>query len=71
MTRPKFDGTITLGHVLTMVSLLIGGAAGYSSIQISIAELRRDVQHFSGRIDRLEREITSLSDRLRALEMGR
>jgi len=66
--KPKFDATINLGHVLTMASFLLGGAAAYVSIQVSLTELQVDLKHFGGRMERIERENDSLSDRVRALE---
>jgi hypothetical protein len=46
--RVKFDGTINLGHVLTVITLLGGGAAIYTTINSAIT------QH-EFRLDALER----------------
>jgi hypothetical protein len=48
----KFDPTFNLGHVLTIVALLVGGAVGYGQL--------------SQRIDTIEGKIVDLPD-IRAL----
>ncbi|MBO9451436.1 hypothetical protein J7426_14275 [Tropicibacter sp. R16_0] len=69
--KPKFDATINLGHVLTMVTLLIGGAAAYTSIQVSITKLQLEIKHAGGRMFELESDVKGLSERVRMLEMNR
>ena len=36
----RFDGTVNLGHILTIMSILAGGAYAYAGIQVDLAELK-------------------------------
>lgn len=40
----KFDNTIGLGHILTVVSMLIGGAVAYANLQVDITEVKVKLQ---------------------------
>jgi hypothetical protein len=69
--RPRFDATINLGHLLTMVTLLLGGAAAYTSIQVSITKLQLEIKHAGGRMIELESDVDGLFERVRMLEISR
>ncbi len=57
----KFDSTINLGHIMTILAMLLGGTAAYTNIQIDLAELKTIVNGYQGTLDDHE-------ERLRALE---
>lgn len=71
---PKFDYTWTIGNVLTLVALSLGGLGVYTRIneQISLqAEILRQTQE---QVRQIQQEIdtaeTSSDARIRALELG-
>lgn len=58
----RFDGTVNLGHILTIASLLGAGAYAYTGIAIQFAELQLTV---SG----LVQDVADHEARIRALEL--
>lgn len=65
----KFDGTVSMGHLLTLLAMMLGGTAGYTSIMVSIAEIKKDIVFFQADIDYLTDKIGRLDERIRRLEL--
>lgn len=60
----KFDPSVNLGHVLTILAMVLGGLAAYTSIQVDLAELKTIVNGY-------QVELNDHEKRLRALEAAR
>lgn len=56
--RPRFDGTINLGHLLTAGVYLVAMASGFAYAQAQINEntraIARNEREFRDRVDRVE-----------------
>jgi hypothetical protein len=39
MSRPKFDPTINLGHVLTILSFIISGIVAYIGVKVELSNV--------------------------------
>lgn len=61
MTGPRFEGTINLGHVLMILSMLAGGAAAWSTLEKQNAVL-------SARVTALELSGADLTTTLREVQ---
>jgi hypothetical protein len=64
MPSPKFDPTINLGHILTALTMLIAGAAAWSSINSALAQHEIRI----ATIERKETEIQALAFRMQTAE---
>lgn len=64
----KFDASVNLGHVLTIVALFAGGAIAFTDIKVELAELSIKVDHFNDRIEDLEQRMKSLEDAYRKIK---
>ncbi|MEM8970942.1 MAG: hypothetical protein AAGD43_02605 [Pseudomonadota bacterium] len=69
--KPRFDATLTLGHLLQGGVMLLAGFAGYTDIRVSIARLEAEIRLSSAKVISLESEISELEKRVRLLEIGR
>ncbi len=49
-----WDGTITVGNVLTVGVLLLGGFGGYCKVLLALSGLKKDVGYLGERLSRLE-----------------
>ena len=56
----KFDSTINLGHVLTIVAMLLGGTAAYTNIQVDLTELKTIVNGYQTTLDDHEKRLRDL-----------
>ena len=66
----KFDTTINLGHVMTIMAMLLGGAGAYTSIQVDLAELKTIVSGYQGELDDHEDRIRALESLTNSLQAG-
>ena len=73
----KFDSSINLGHILTVVAMLIAGTGAYTSIQVTLTEIKKDISGFQEYKleqkkvnDKLEKKIEGLDQRIRDLELN-
>ncbi|MEO0343032.1 MAG: hypothetical protein AAF198_06300 [Pseudomonadota bacterium] len=57
----KFDPSVNLGHVLTILAMILGGLAAYTSIQVDLAELKTIVNGY-------QVDLNDHEDRIRKLE---
>ncbi len=70
----RFDKTINLGHVLTIVTLVGLGISNYYSLRMDQANLRASIDHEVALRERGEREQNALLARIEAIQnqnMGR
>lgn len=74
MSWPRFESSINLGHVLTIVSILLGGLAAYNGIvvRVSAAEIRvqalektqNDIATALRDLAAVQRDVAVIRDRL-------
>lgn len=46
MAPPRFDSTVTLGHLITAVSFLVAAVAGYATIQQQVLSLNNRLSDY-------------------------
>lgn len=73
----KFDSTVSLGNILSIVTVVIGLSIGYATIKSDQVTLRRDIEGIkllsNGREERLravEIQQASQSSDLRSIQVG-
>lgn len=60
--KPKFDGTVNLGHIFTAVAMLLGGLAVWYNSQISIAKMDARISSMELGIHDLRETTKTLAD---------
>ena len=60
----KFDSSVNLGHILTILALFGGGTVAYTQIQVELTRLSVQVEAFHLDIQRIENRL----ERLEALQ---
>lgn len=68
MTRPKFDMSINLGHVLQIVALISALMVGWVQIEKRTSTNQGDIKAVNDRVERLTSATANLPPRIRALE---
>lgn len=73
-TKARFDGTINLGHVLSMttilLTLIVGGATFHSRLTVVEAQMARQTEILERTI-RADEQMRALRERLDRLERGK
>lgn len=74
MSWPRFDSTVTLGHVLTILSILVGGMTAYTGVvarvvagEIRITQLesqQKDLIQAMKDLAAVQRDVAVIRDRL-------
>jgi uncharacterized pyridoxal phosphate-containing UPF0001 family protein len=63
MTVPKFENTWTIGNILTLAAMIVGGI-------MALAVLRADAASLRSNFDEMKTDLMQQEARVRSLEMG-
>ena len=61
MNEIRIDPTITVGHILTTLAILAGGAGIYLGVKLDIASVASDVRTVSQRVEKVENALHQLT----------
>jgi len=61
MSEIRIDPTITVGHILTTLAILAGGAGVYFGVKLDIASVASDVRVVSQRVEKVESALHQLT----------
>lgn len=56
----KFDSTVNLGHIITLMTIMAAGFIAFTDIKVELAQLSITVENFQGDLERLEKRIERL-----------
>ena len=61
MNEIRIDPTITIGHILTTLAILAGGAGVYFGVKLDIASVASEVRVVSQRVEKVENTLTQFT----------
>ena len=61
MNEIRIDPTITIGHILTTLAILAGGAGIYFGVKLDVASVASDVRTVSQRVEKVETALLQLT----------